>query len=209
MKPAVFTKVLMIALAAGLAGCAGQADGLPTNWYATHDGVPPSREKTVVCHGFGCHLKTSVSFSPADMKALGEILAAGSASPAAEREAIARAVQWQEKRVAPIVGSANDVGGFTLHGSGVPGQMDCIDEATNTTSLLLVAERNGMLTHHAVRSPVARGFFLDGRYPHATAVVAEKASGKTFAIDSWPRANGLAPDVMTLERWFATYPQAS
>lgn len=188
-----------------VAGCAGQADGLPRSWYATHDGVPPGREKMVVCHGFGCHLKTTVAFSAADMKALGEILAAGSATPEAEREAIARAVQWQEKRVAPTVGSANDVGGFSVDGAGVPGQMDCIDEATNTTSLLLVAERNGLLKHHAVRSPVARGFFLDGRYPHATAVVAEIKTGKTFAIDSWPRANGLAPDVMSLDRWFATY----
>ena len=107
--------------------------------------------------------------------------------------------------MAPTVGSAGDKGGFTFD-SGVPGQMDCIDEATNTTSLLLVAQRHGYLKYHDVRSPVARGFFLDGRYPHATAVVAEKKGGRTFAVDSWTHDNGVLPDVMPLDRWFAHYP---
>ena len=81
--------------------------------------------------------------------------------------------------------------------------MDCIDEATNTTSLLLVAQRRGMLKHHRVTTPVARGFFLDGRYPHATAVVKEKASGRAYAVDSWPKANGAKPDILDLDDWFA------
>ena len=199
--------LLLLALggaAAGLAGCAGQAANSPASWYAQHKSVAPRGDKVVICHGFGCALRTPVAFSAEDLKALKAILARGAKSPRAERKAIARAVQWQERRVAPTVGSANDKGGFTFD-SGVSGQMDCIDEATNTTSLLLIAERHGYLRYHRVRTPVARGFFLDGRYPHATAVVAEKKGGRTFAIDSWTHDNGELPDVMTLERWFAQY----
>lgn len=112
------------------------------------------------------------------------------------------AVSWAEKRVAKTVGSENDIGGLDMQNAGVRGQMDCIDEATNTTSLLLVAEARGMLKHHRVTTPVARGFFLDGRYPHATAVVVEKRSGTAFAIDSWPHPNGAPPNVLRLDNWF-------
>ena len=190
--------------ALALAGCAGQAAGSAGSWYARHDAPAPRGDKVVICHGFGCALRTPVAFSSKDLARLKSILAKGRGSAKAERKAIARAVSWQEIRVGPTVGSSNDKGGFTFD-SGVRGQMDCIDEATNTTSLLLVAQRHGYLKHHTVRSPVARGFFLDGRYPHATAVVAEKDGGKTFAIDSWPRDNGELPDVMTLDQWFSRY----
>jgi hypothetical protein len=79
--------------------------------------------------------------------------------------------------------------------------MDCIDEATNTTSLLLLLADKGFLKHHAVREPAARGFFLDGRYPHATAVLSEAGSGERWAIDSWPRANAEPPVVQPLGEW--------
>ena len=81
--------------------------------------------------------------------------------------------------------------------------MDCIDESTNTTSLLLIAQRNKMLRHHRVSAPVARGFFLDGRYPHATATITEKKTATVYAVDSWVHENGKRPDIMPIERWLA------
>ncbi|MCF3936635.1 hypothetical protein L1787_24900 [Acuticoccus sp. M5D2P5] len=118
-----------------------------------------------------------------------------------ERAAIANYIAWAEKRVAPEVGSENDVGGLDIVNAGQRGQMDCIDEATNTTSYLIIAKNNGFLRFHTLGSPVARGFFLDGRYPHATAVVVDK-TGTPWAIDSWPHPNGAKPDVMPLTTWF-------
>ncbi|WP_235974706.1 hypothetical protein [Stappia albiluteola] len=189
-----------------LSGCAAQLGGSPGVWYAQHDGIAPRQDRIYVCHAFGCARKTPVDFSAGDRRKLAGILAKGRSSAAAERRAIAEAVAWNEKRVAPIVGSANDQGGYDLRNSGVPGQMDCIDEATNTTSLLLVAARHGYLKHHAVASPVARGFFIDGEYPHATAVVTELKTNKPYAIDSWPYANGVKPVVQDLDQWFAYLP---
>jgi hypothetical protein len=79
--------------------------------------------------------------------------------------------------------------------------MDCIDEATNTTSLLLVLQDRGLLAYHSVERPQSRGLFIDGRYPHTTAVIVEKRTGSAWAIDPWPRAPGQQPDILPLERW--------
>lgn len=189
-----------------MAGCMQQQVGQPGLWYAANQAVPPTATRVVVCHGFGCVRHTPVTLSPKNLRTYKTILARGRASPAAERKAIAEAIAWMEKTVAPTVGSANDVAGLDLRNAGVVGQMDCIDESTNTTSYLLLAEKQGFLTHHTVVRPVARGFFLDGRYPHATAVVNEIETGRPYAIDSWPHANGERPDVMPLDEWFAVYP---
>jgi hypothetical protein len=189
-----------------LAGCAGQHVGQPLAWYRAQGGTPPSGDRVFVCHAFGCAVRTPVAITPADRTRLSRILKAGAASPAAERKAIAEAVAWLERRVAGPVGSGGDVGGLDMWNAGVHGQMDCIDEATNTTSYLLLLQSWRLLRHHTVASPVARGFFLDGRYPHATAVVVDDTTGKPWAIDSWLQANGVKPDVMTLQRWFSSYP---
>ncbi|PLX39310.1 MAG: hypothetical protein C0606_01910 [Hyphomicrobiales bacterium] len=197
---------IIVALATSVlaAGCAGQSSGKAKAWYATHGAAEPTHTRVVICHGFGCYWRTPFQYSDKDLTKIRRMLAGGGRSPKAERAAMAKAVAWAEKRVAPIVGSANDIGGFDASGAGVRGQMDCIDEATNTTSLLKLAEKRGWLKHHRVTTPVARGFFLDGRYPHATAVVVEKTTGTAYAIDSWPRANGHSPDVMALDDWFAS-----
>jgi hypothetical protein len=85
--------------------------------------------------------------------------------------------------------------------SGVQGQMDCLDETANTTSLLLVLQEQGLLIHHTVQGPESRGFFLDGRYPHFTAIIAEKRTGSEWAVDPWAKAPGQRPDILPLAQW--------
>jgi hypothetical protein len=205
-RPIARGALIAAAVGALLGGCNAAHKSVPQLWFAAHGGTAPSATTAVVCHGFGCQLRTSVKLSAADLGTLRRLLADGARSPAAEREATRAAIAWAEKRVAPTVGSANDVGGLDIWNAGKPGQMDCIDEATNTTSYLLIAQEQGFLRHHTVARPVSRGFFLDGRYPHATAVVVETASGTAYAIDSWPHPNGVEPDVMTLDAWRARSP---
>ncbi|MTI45687.1 hypothetical protein E1178_18950 [Roseibium hamelinense] len=192
-----------IAVSFLVAGCAAQSGGSAVGWYNGHNGVAPRPDRTYVCHGFGCTYKTPVDFTRRDLNRLRAILSRGRGSPAAERRAIARAVSWQERSVAKPVGSSGDIGGLDMQNAGKRGQMDCIDEATNTTSLLLVAEKNGFLRHHAVSAPVSRGFFLDGRYPHATAAVREIKSGEVYAVDSWRRGNGSPPDIIGMHAWMS------
>ena len=109
-------------------------------------------------------------------------------------------MQTFETIVGARIGTANDLPGMQF-GQGTDDQMDCIDEATNTTGLLIFLASHGYLTHHTVEAPSARGFFVDGRYPHTTAVLTDTSSGEKWAIDSWPRANALPPVIMPLKEW--------
>lgn len=195
---------MVVCLVAILGGCAAQSGLGVANWYDGSRRIAPVNGKVLVCHGFGCAYKTPVVFGRRDVARMRRMLR-GARTPAAERKAIQRYIAWAERRVAPAAGSAGDVAGLDLGNARIRGQMDCIDEATNTTSYLLVAEELGLLRFHTVQSPVARGYFLDGRYPHATAVI--RADGTDYAVDSWPQENGKLPQVMTLAAWFRAAPQ--
>jgi hypothetical protein len=108
-------------------------------------------------------------------------------------------VAYFETRAGQAIG-VRDTAKSTLAQSGRMGQMDCIDESTNTRTLLLYLQGRGFLRHHNVESNVSRGFFADGRYPHSTAVVSEKG-GPRWAIDSWYEPMGGKPDIMPLDQW--------
>ena len=190
--PLVFAAFMLIA---------GSASGDPGGWYGARGAVAPRGDKIIICHGYGCVYRKAFVFSRADRARLRRILRAGRRSPAAERKAVSVAVRWFERRVRHAFGLARDLARSPVGLSGRPGQMDCIDEATNTTSLLLIAQRIGGLVHHVVGAPASRGFLLDGRGPHATAVLAEKKGGRRFVVDSWVGATGDAPQIMPVERW--------
>jgi hypothetical protein len=152
-----------------------------------------------VCHGFGCHFKSELNLGAADARRLLAIMAAGATSAKAERAAVSRAVRYYEDRAAGVIGVRDEpksnAGQYHRRG-----QMDCVDESTNTRSLLLYLERRRLLRHHTVDRNVTRGFLIDGRYPHATAVLRDK-SGKKWAIDSWYEPAGDPPDIRPLSEW--------
>ena len=116
---------------------------------------------------------------------------------AEERRAVAYAIGWMERRTGDVIGTSADRPGMDFTASGDPTQQDCVDEATNTTSYLLILERNGLLKHHAFarRSPrrMLRGF---AGWPHWTAVLKDAGSGQRWAVDSWIFANGENPAIV-------------
>lgn len=197
---------LFLACAVWLGGCAAQSGLGTAHWYDGGRRIAPEGNKVWVCHGFGCYYRTPVYFTARDIAAMRRIMGKPR-SAEAERARIKPLIAWAERRVANEAGSANDEAGLDLGNARVRGQMDCLDEATNTTSYLLVAEANGLLRFHKVASPVARGYFLDGRYPHATAVI--RADGEAYAVDSWPIGNGEQPIIIPLDTWFAQSPARS
>jgi hypothetical protein len=170
------------------------------DWYSRGHGQAPQGNRVYVCHGYTCRIITPVRFNDAELRKIAGALETGVADAAAERDAVSLAVQSFETIVGARIGTAGDLPGMQF-GRGNPGQMDCIDEATNTTSLLLMLQEHGLLKFHRVEPPSARGFFIDGRYPHATAVLTDLEARKKWAIDSWPRANALPPVVMPLAQW--------
>jgi hypothetical protein len=152
-----------------------------------------------ICHGFGCHFRSGLELGIADGKRFSRIMAAGASSPKAERAAVSKAVRYYEDRGAGVIGirdrPKSDASQYHRRG-----QMDCVDESTNTRSLLLYLEKRKLLKHHTVDRNVTRGFLLDGRYPHATAVLRDR-SGKKWAIDSWYEPMGGPPDILPLSEW--------
>jgi hypothetical protein len=183
-----------------ICACIAASPAPARDWYAARGAPPPAGNRIYICHGYSCRIVTPVTLSATEIGRIAAPLK-GSRSAEAEREALAKAVQAFEKLVGAHVGTSGDLA-QTQIGQAEDGQMDCIDEATNTTSLLRVLAEQGALKHHRVLQPAARGFFLDGRYPHATAVIAETEGGGKWAIDSWPRANAEPPLVQPLSEWF-------
>ena len=65
----------------------------------------PTTASVTVCHGFGCRHRTEIGLSSGDHAKLATLLAAGRASPEAERRAVAAAEAWFDHRVGPQAGT--------------------------------------------------------------------------------------------------------
>ncbi len=194
--------ILSLVAAAALSACAAQSLSSHGDWYEARSVFPPAGDRVYICHGYGCRYTSPVTLSEGEIATITAPLQMAFVDPGQERAALARSVQAFEVIVGRRVGTGSDRG-KTQIGGGDKGQMDCIDEATNTTSLMLLLEARGALKHHRVLHPVARGFFLDRRYPHATAVLGEISADEKWAIDSWPDDNGKPPLVQRLDKWLA------
>jgi hypothetical protein len=186
-----------------LAGC--EANQQPTNSISgmqAHFQLPPPRpSEFYVCHEHACQEKTRVSLSAAEWNQV-RSLVSPSANAADERTRIAQATGLLENMVAGQAGTSRDVGG-TFQGVGRgAGQLDCEDEAANTTQYLVMMADAGLLKFHRPIGRQWRGNFFDG-WPHTTAVVVENASGQQWAIDSWFEDNGRPAHVIEAERWRA------
>lgn len=194
---AVFA-VLLLALAAP-----ARADraSVAAAAYGSYSMSAPTRDGFTVCHGFGCQYRVELGLTSADHATLKRLMAAGKGSAANERKAVASVGAWFDKRVAPLAGTQGHVARANRDYMFDRGQFDCIDTSRNITSLLLVLDELGLLKYHAVAPPEARGYMIDFRPLHATAVLVEKGSGVSWSVDAWTRPYGQAPEVMPLERW--------
>ena len=189
---------VVVGMAAFGAAAAQEMPG--ADWFAKLSVPVPTPNAILVCHGFGCHSRTLVALTASDRAVLTRLVAGK--TPQAERQGIARAVAWFDRRVGPQAGTA----GARASASGLagdPSQFDCFDRTINTTSLLLVMEKLRLLRHHTVSDPRSRVFAPIVGSPHSSAVIAERASGRRWAIDPWPKGYGELPDVLPLKVWLA------
>jgi hypothetical protein len=118
-----------------------------------------------------------------------------------ERETVRAAIGLLESIVGPKTGTAGDRAG-TFGNSAWPGQLDCNDEATNSTNYMRMMRADGLMRFHEILDTKTRGgFLIFGR--HSTAVIAEIGSMKKFAVDSWFYDNGQPATVLPLDTWQA------
>ncbi len=158
----------------------------------------PTPDHFSVCYNNTCASVAEIRLEPHQWQGVRSVFTPRPAGPAEERARIAQAVARMENIVGSMIGASGDLG--RNDGLGADGQMDCIDESTNTTVYLLLMKREELIRWHTVEGRATRGLFVFG-WPHSTAVIREKASDKMFAVDSWFRANGRRPYVLPLDLW--------
>jgi hypothetical protein len=151
-----------------------------------------------VCFDFGCKSRQDVYVHTPEWQAV-EMHLSASRNAADERERIAEAVAFMEQIVGSMTPTDRDRGGNDFEGDDSSGQMDCIDESTNTTRYLNLFEERGLLKWHRVKERVYRApRILD---QHWSAQIEHTATGQRYAVDSWFRDNGERPYVQSVEAW--------
>ena len=195
-----------LVLGAALAGCTHERLGPVLGHFDDFKSRPPVGNTVYVCHAYGCKMQTRFRFTDEDVAQLRDLMqkTRRADTAAEERRAVAYAIAWMETRTGDVIGTKADRPGMDFAASGDPTQQDCVDEATNTTSYLLVLAHNGLLRHHTVGTPFSKENLLRGvaGWPHWTAVLRETANGQRWAVDSWIYANGENPAVIEVEKWY-------
>lgn len=198
--------VLLSLIAPGITACTFERSGPPEAHYSEFKTIPPRGNTVTVCHAYGCQRQTAVSFRKPQIEEIAELMrkTKKADTPEEERRAVAYAIGWMERYVGELIGTKHDRPGMEFNGPGDPTQQDCVDEATNTTSYLLVLQHNGLLKYHTVGTPFSKGNILLGvsNWPHWTAVLIEKGNNQRWAVDSWIYANGENPAIVEAEKWY-------
>lgn len=167
--------------------------------YMDRRGLPMPVTKTAFphCSGYDCSTVQIANFWPREWKEVEKQFKPRAKTPEKEREQIAKAIQKMEQIIGPITGTDGDLGD-TFRKTGA-GQLDCVDESTNTSVYLDLLIQEKLVRHHDLAAPAARAPF--GRWPHQTAVIIEKESAIPYAVDSWFDDNGKPIHIVPLKQW--------
>jgi hypothetical protein len=193
-----FTLPLLSVLLLG--GCANELYS-DLHYYMKEKKLPPPTEASFPhCEGYGCPAYKNVELSKADWKRIEKAFGSKSKDAAQERGKIAQTIGEFERIVGPITGTdVDERGTFVATGKG---QLDCVDESTNTTIFLMLLKQKGMLSFHEINQPQVRWPIISGRgWMHQTAVIADKKTGEQFAVDSWFEDNGVNAWIVPLDSW--------
>jgi hypothetical protein len=158
-----------------------------------------------VCTGGGCAEVKHVSLTDEEWQSIASIFmnAGAAANAEQERSLIALAIGVFESIVGGKIGTETDRAG-TFGNSDYPGQLDCNDEAINTTTYMRLMRQNGLLKFHEIEDTRTRNFFFNG-WPHSTAVMREVATGERYAVDSWFYDNGFSASIVPFAVWKSGY----
>lgn len=158
-----------------------------------------------VCTGGGCAEIKHVSLNYEEWQRVAVIFSGVSPLSKAkhERNLIAEAIGELEKIIGAKTGTATDRAG-TFGNSSYLGQLDCNDEAINSTTYMRLMRQNGLIKLHEVEDMRTRNFFFSG-WPHSTAVIHEITSGDRYAVDSWFYDNGFPATIVPFALWKSGY----
>jgi len=156
-------------------------------------------DEVTICYNYGCYARAQVNYSEAQLAVLRQLLAPAR-DAAAERAAISTVIG----RMYAIAGEQTPVWrdkGRNYADGGVDGQMDCIDQSTNSDAFLRLLQSHGWLRFHEVLEPIRRTRFFVA--VHWAASIRERGTRQDYAVDSWYFDNGHPAVVLTVEDWRA------
>jgi hypothetical protein len=157
----------------------------------------PSPNNYSVCHGHTCSEFSFVQLSNMQWQAVKDLFSPTANNAQQEREQIKLAIALLERLTGEQSDTHKDQAeNFT--DNGLNGQLDCIDEATNSTVYLRMLDDAGLLNFHQQASRTSRGGFFS---PHNTATIIEIESNSRYAVDSWFDDNGRPPAIVPLSQW--------
>lgn len=152
-----------------------------------------------MCHGGSCAEVSRVSLSESEWQQIRALFYPFSDDAETERKRIAEAIGVMERIVGIKTATHTDRGG-TFGNSSFPGQLDCNDEAANSTTYMKLMQSSGFIRQHEILDIKLRGFFFRG-WPHSTAAIMEKQTGQNYAVDSWFYDNGKPAVILPLDVW--------
>ena len=166
-----------------------------TSSFVTH----PTFADFSVCYGNTCRYIATLGLGQEEQERIRGMFSTATLSPEEERARIRDAVAALERITGDKTGTSADRG-ENLNGLGQAGQMDCVDESTNTTVYLTMLQVDHLLRWHAVEPRTSRGLG-SLQVPHFTAVIRDKNDNMRYAVDSWFLDNGEPPFIVPLSIW--------
>lgn len=160
-------------------------------------GLAAQADEVSICYNYDCAVTARVDLRVNELHAARSLLLRAT-DAVEEREAISLVIGLFEVAAGLQTPTWADKG-RNVNDDGVDGRMDCIDESANAASYLRLLESKGWLKHHLVLEPVKRAPLLLN--DHWAARIAEKETGREFAVDSWFLDNGQPAFVVPLEEW--------
>ena len=183
-----------------LGGCANELYS-DLHYYMKEKKLPaPTQKSFPHCEGYGCPTFKNVELAQSDWNRIQKTFGEKAKNAGQEREKIAKTIGEFERIVGPLTGTDVDRRGtFIATGKG---QLDCVDESTNTTIFLMLLKQQGLIPHHEIEQPQVRWPIISGRgWMHQTAVITDKETGKQYAVDSWFEDSWINPWIVDLDAW--------
>lgn len=156
----------------------------------------PKGNSLNICSGHGCQHISKVKLNDEIIDSVKKYFVNINNSED-ERIAIKKAIPDFEKYVGPKTGTDGDIASLGVLGSSDPTQLDCVDEAFNTTFYLIMLRERNLIKFHNILTPTWRGGLF--QWTHYVAVI--ENSGTKWIIDSGVSDNGGPVKIMKYEDW--------
>ncbi len=169
-----------------------------------------SHKQFGVCSGYGCKNYQQTGLTDEEWGNVRNIFLPKAKTAAEERIMIAKAIAMIEQYIGPKTGTDKDKARAVVLNFSPKGQMDCIDEAFNSTSYLYLMRQDGLIRFHTLGAHLRRNF-SDLSYPHSTATIHEIGVEQViegeghYVVDSWFHENGALAETIPAREWKAPW----